>query len=131
VADGSALAAYTRWIEAQGGDPDEAALPTAQVVEGVPAERSGFVASIGAIDVGLAALRLGAGRRTKDDSIDHAVGICCLVKRGDRVEAGQPLAEVHARDGDSAEQARAEVLAAYTLADEPPPEQPIVLETIA
>jgi pyrimidine-nucleoside phosphorylase len=131
VADGSALAAYTRWIEAQGGDPDEAALPTAQVVEGVPAERSGFVASIGAIDVGLAALRLGAGRRTKDDSIDHAVGIRCLVKRGDRVEAGQPLAEVHARDGDSAEQARAEVLAAYTLADEPPPEQRIVLETIA
>jgi pyrimidine-nucleoside phosphorylase len=131
VADGSAVAAYTRWIEAQGGDADEAALPTAPVVEDVPAERSGFVSSIGAVDVGLAALRLGAGRRTKDDSIDHAVGVRCLAKRGGRVETGQPLAEVHARDAVSAAQARAAVRAAYTLADESPAEQRIVLETIA
>jgi pyrimidine-nucleoside phosphorylase len=131
VDDGSALAVYRRWIEAQGGDPDEAALPTAPVVEAIPAEEAGFVAEIGAVDVGLAALRLGAGRRTKDDTIDHAVGIRCLAKRGDRVEAGQPLAEVHARDAASAEQAGAAVRAAYALADEPPPARPIVLETIA
>ncbi len=131
VADGSALAAYRRWIEAQGGDPDEGALPGAPVVREVAADRSGFVGSIGAVDVGVAALRLGAGRRTKEDAIDHAVGVRCLAKRGDRVDEGQPLAEVHARDDESADRGVADVRAAYVLADEPPPEQPIVLETIA
>jgi pyrimidine-nucleoside phosphorylase len=131
VADGSALAAYHRWIEAQGGNPDDAALPAAPVVREVEADRAGFVRSIGAVDVGIAALRLGAGRRTKDDVIDHAVGVRCLTKRGDRVEAGQPVAEVHARDARSADRGAAEVRAAYTLSDEPPSEQPIVLETIA
>src|SRR5215216_453735 len=85
VADGSALAVYERWVEAQGGDPDESALSTAPVVRAVEADRAGFVGAIGAVDVGLAALRLGAGRRTKDDVIDHAVGVRCVAKRGDQV----------------------------------------------
>ncbi len=130
VADGSALATYRRWIEAQGGDPDEAALPTAPVVREVAADRGGFVGSIGAVAVGVAAVHLGAGRRRKDDALDHAVGVRCLAKRGDRVETGRPLAEVYARDDTAAEQAVAEVLAAYTIDEAPPPERPIVLETI-
>jgi len=79
----------------------------------------------------MAALRLGAGRQTKDDAIDHAVGIRCLMKRGDAVAAGEVLAEVHACDDESAKQAEAEVLVAYELADEAPAARPIVLETIA
>ena len=79
----------------------------------------------------MAALRLGAGRQTKDDIIDYAVGIRCLAKRGDAVSAGDVLAEVHARDDAAAQQAEAEVLAAYELGDEAPPARPIVLETIA
>jgi pyrimidine-nucleoside phosphorylase len=131
VQDGAALATYERWIAAQGGDPSEAALPTAPVVHQVLAPTKGFVRSIGATDVGLAALRLGAGRLTKADGIDHAVGIRCLTKRGDTVAAGEVLAEVHARDDASAQQAEAEVLDAYELADEAPLPRPIVLETIA
>jgi len=130
VTDGSALTTYGRWIEAQGGDPDETALPVAPTVREVAADRNGFVAAIGAVAVGQAALHLGAGRRTKDDTIDHAVGVRCLAKRGDRVEAGQTVAEIHARDDESAERAAAEVIAAYTYAAEPPPDRPIVLETI-
>src|SRR5439155_16510070 len=99
VADGSAVAAYERWIRAQGGDPSEDALPEAPVVRSVVAPRAGHVARLAALPVGLAALHLGAGRRTKDDSIDHAVGVVCLRKRGDEVEQGEALAEVHARDG--------------------------------
>src|SRR6266536_6616379 len=129
--DSTALAMYERWIAAQGGDPAEATLPTAPVVREVLAPAGGHVRAIGAIDVGMAALRLGAGRQTKDDTIDHAVGIRCLKKRGDAVTAGEVLAEVHARDDASAQQAEAEVLAAYELGDEAPPAQPIVLETIA
>jgi pyrimidine-nucleoside phosphorylase len=130
VADGSAYAMYERWIGAQGGDPSEAALPAAPIVRHVVADSGGFVRAIGAVDVGMAALRLGAGRRTKDDVIDHAVGVRCLKKRGDAVTAGDVLAEVHAHDDASAHEAAAEVLAAYRLGDEAPPATPIILETI-
>src|SRR6478672_5647588 len=129
VQDGAALAMYERWIAAQGGDPAEAALPSAPVVTEVLAGADGFVRSIGAVDIGMAALRLGAGRQTKDDTIDHAVGIRCLKKRGDAVAAGGVLAEVHARDDASAKRAQAEVLAAYELGGDAPPPRPIVLET--
>jgi pyrimidine-nucleoside phosphorylase len=130
VASGEALAAYERWVVAQAGDPDEAALPRAPVVRGVPAPREGIVTRIGAVAIGTAALHLGAGRQTKDDAIDHAVGIRCLAKRGDAVDAGQPLAEVHARGESAADAAVAEVVAAYELAHEPADARPIVLETI-
>jgi pyrimidine-nucleoside phosphorylase len=128
--DGSALALYERWISTQGGDPSEAALPTAPVVRPVSANADGYVTAIGAIDIGLAALRLGAGRQTKEASIDHSVGILCLKKRGDPVAAGDALAEIHARDESAAEQAEVEVRAAYELGGEAPAARPIVLETI-
>ncbi len=131
VADGSAHGAYERWIRAQGGDPSLEALPTAPVVRVVQAPAGGAIARLGAIQIGLAALHLGAGRRTKADAIDHAVGIVCRKKRGDGVAAGEILAEVHAPDEASADDAAAEVVAAYELADEPPPSRDIVLETLA
>jgi pyrimidine-nucleoside phosphorylase len=131
VQDGSALASYERWIRAQGGDSAEEALPAAPVVREVRAPRGGYVTRLGALAVGVAALRLGAGRVGKDDAIDHAVGVVCRVKRGDEVATDEPLAEIHARDDTSAEQAVAELLAAYELGDEPPRPRPIVLETLA
>jgi pyrimidine-nucleoside phosphorylase len=131
LSDGSALAAYERWVRAQGGDPDEAALPSAPVVLDVPAARDGYVRRIGAVRVGLAALHLGAGRRSKDDAIDHAVGVTCLRKRGDRVTAGEPLAQVHARDAAGAHEAAAEVATAYALGAEPPSARPLVLDVVA
>ena len=130
VQDGSALALYERWISAQGGDPSEDSLPVAPVVRTVSANADGFVTAIGATDIGTAALRLGAGRQTKEAGIDHSVGILCLKKRGDAVAAGEALAEVHARDDEAAEQAEAEVRAAYELGGEAPAARPIVLETI-
>jgi pyrimidine-nucleoside phosphorylase len=130
IEDGTALATYERWISAQGGDPSEDALPNAAVVRNVVAPSAGFVRAVGAVDVGIAALRLGAGRRTKADAIDHAVGIRCLKKRGDAVAVGDVLAEVHASDDAGAAAAGAEVLAAYRITDEAPPARSIVLETI-
>ena len=130
VADGSATAAYERWVRTQGGDPDEAALPTAPHVHEVRASRTGYVGRLAALPVGLAALHLGAGRREKDDPVDHAVGVVCRAKRGDAVAEGDVLAEVHARDERSAGEAAADVLAAYELVDEPPRPRPIVLDTL-
>src|SRR3954465_10748519 len=130
VADGSAARTWRRWIEAQGGTADESALDNAPVVRVVGARASGSVPRLGAIDVGNVALRLGAGRRTKDDTVDHAVGVVCLRKRGDRVERGEPLAEVHARDEESADDAATEVLAAYEVGEEAPRTRSVLLEVV-
>jgi pyrimidine-nucleoside phosphorylase len=131
IGDGSALEAYERWIAAQGGDPDEAALLSAPVVREVAASQAGYVAALGAVQVGNAALRLGAGRQDKDDSIDHAVGVVCLKKRGDAVEQGEPLAEIHARDEAGADAAVQEVRAAYQLDSAQPSEQNVILGVVA
>jgi len=129
--DGSASAAFDRWIRAQGGDPDEARLPVAPVVRAVEAPRSGYVERVGAIQVGRAALHLGAGRAAVGDTIDHAVGVLVLRKRGDRVEAGETLAEIHGRSEAAAETAAGEVLDAYAIGDQEPGKIPIVHELIA
>jgi pyrimidine-nucleoside phosphorylase len=128
--DGSALDAYERWIRAQGGDPSEDALPQASVVETVTADRDGYVGRLGALAVGTAAMHLGAGRIVKDDVIDHAVGVVCLRKRGDRVAAGDALAEIHAQDDDSAQSAAAELKAAYELTEDEPRAVGVILETL-
>jgi pyrimidine-nucleoside phosphorylase len=131
LADGSAVAAYERWISAQGGDASEDALPSASVIAEVEAPRAGYVTRLGAIDVGLAALHLGAGRRTKEDAINHSVGVVCRRKRGDEVGAGELLAEVHARNEESAAEAVRAVLAAYELGDEQPPARAILLDVLS
>jgi thymidine phosphorylase len=81
--------------------------------------------------VGVAALELGAGRRTKVDLIDHAVGVICVAKRGDAVRAGDDLAVIHARDEESAAAAAEAVLAAYEIADAAPPEHGILLDVLS
>jgi pyrimidine-nucleoside phosphorylase len=131
VADGTADEAWRRWLEAQGGTADDDALPTAPVVRELPSPGAGYVASLSAVAIGNAAVHLGAGRRTKEDTVDHAVGIVCRAKRGDQVEAGAPLAEVHARTDAAAEAALAEVLAAYELAAAAPEARPVLLEVVA
>ena len=115
---------WRRWIEAQGGDGRRVG---ARARAGRPRGRRRRARArstrLGAIAVGNAALHLGAGRRTKDDAIDHAVGVVCRAKRGDEVEAGEVLAEVHARDDAAAAEAAGEVLAAYELGDAAPSER--------
>jgi len=130
VADGSALATYERWIRAQGGEPELDALPTAPVIREVRAPAAGVVSRLGALAVGITALELGAGRRTKSDAIDHAVGVVCRAKRGDAVSTGDVLAEVHAANPQSAETAAAAILAAYEIGDGAPGPHPVLLGVV-
>ena len=120
VADGSAAAAYERWVRAQGGDPDEAALPKAPVVREVFAPRSGYVQRLAALPVGLAALELGAGRRDEGRR-DRPRGRRRLPRearrRGRRGRAARRGARARRALG---REAAADVLAAYELGDEPP-----------
>jgi thymidine phosphorylase len=94
LADGRAYETWCRMIRAQDGDPD-AALPEPGHVHVFAAERSGTLSTLDAYAVGVAAWRLGAGRTRKEDAVQLAAGVRCLARPGARVEAGQPLLELH------------------------------------
>ena len=121
-------------VAAQGGDArmveQPELLPSAPCRVDVSAPRGGFVAAIDAERVGMASVRLGAGRMRKGDPIDHAVGLYLWAKVGDAIDAGEPLLQIHARSPEDARAIRDEVLAAYTFNDEAPTTQPLLLETV-
>ena len=129
IASGEALERFGRMVEAQGGDRhvvDDplAVLPVAPVVITVLAEREGTLAGVDAEAVGLASGALGAGRARKGDPIDPAAGLVLRCKIGDRLAAGEPIGEVHARSEDAAAAAVRRVLDALLLVEgdvEPPP----------
>ncbi|MDD4666001.1 MAG: pyrimidine-nucleoside phosphorylase [Clostridia bacterium] len=92
---GAALEKFAVMIQAQGGNSEVvknlSLLPQASGQEEVKISQEGFVASVNAEALGLAAMALGAGRENKDSSIDLAVGIKVHVRKGERVCKGQPL----------------------------------------
>ncbi|AOV08107.1 pyrimidine-nucleoside phosphorylase [Sporosarcina ureilytica] len=104
IQNGKALQLFGDLIEAQGGDrtviEDPSRLPRAQYQIPVVASRSGYVTKMEADDIGIAAMLLGAGRATKEDKIDLAVGIVLNKKVGDYVEKGETLAILHANSED-------------------------------
>lgn len=100
VESGVALETFERWVESQGGDArvseDLGLLPAAPCTRQVTAPESGWVAGFDAEGVGRAAMAMGAGRAAVGDTIDHAAGLVLGAKVGDHVEAGGPLATLHA-----------------------------------
>lgn len=107
IKDGSALELFGELIEAQGGNKalihDTTLLPTAKFQIPVKAKRAGYITEMQADDIGIAAMVLGAGRATKEDEIDLAVGIVLEKKIGDAVEEGEPIAVIHANKEDVTE----------------------------
>jgi thymidine phosphorylase len=131
IADGRALAAYRAMVRAQGGDPD-APLPQAAYTQVLPAPASGWLTSLDALKVGIAAWRLGAGRARKEDDVSASAGIICLAKPGDRVQAGQPLLELRADEQERFGPARAALEGAAAVGDQaPPPVSPVIEEVLA
>ncbi|MBC1892045.1 pyrimidine-nucleoside phosphorylase [Listeria booriae] len=104
MANGKALARFKDFLNNQGGDgsivDDPSKLPQAEFKIDVPAKESGVVSEIVADEIGIAAMLLGAGRATKEDEIDLAVGIMLRKKVGDKVEAGEPLVTIYANKED-------------------------------
>jgi pyrimidine-nucleoside phosphorylase len=122
---GAALERFRAVVERQGGDPrvvdDPRRLPHARRIELIEAARSGFVREIRADGVGLASVVLGAGRDRADEEVDPAAGVWLRVARGDGVEAGDVLAELHAGRNGDVEYARRLVGSAVIIGDAPPP----------
>ncbi len=128
---GRAMEKLAAVIAAQGGDPrvteDRSLLPQGPRWHELTAPGPGYVAACDARDIGVAAVRLGAGRSRKEDDVDPAVGITVLAKRGDAVERGTPLARVAYRDQERLEAALPLLERAWRLADEAPDPAPLVL----
>jgi pyrimidine-nucleoside phosphorylase/thymidine phosphorylase len=137
IADGSALERFRRVVIAQGGDgrvcdEPEKVLPRAERIEWVKAERSGYVHRLAAWSVGHASMLLGAGRTTAEGRVDPAAGIILHRKVGDFARAGDALAELHfnAAYEHALPAAREMFKQAVTIADEPAPRPPLILERL-
>jgi pyrimidine-nucleoside phosphorylase len=124
---------FREWIVAQGGDEayvnNPSLLPQATFIERLPSARSGYVAGLDAMEVGLTAALLGGGRVQKGDSIDRAVGVVLAKKIGDYVECGEPLLTIHANDEEKLSNAKRRLLDAYSWSDTPVQLPPLVHKT--
>lgn len=131
IKDGSALETFGKMISAQGGDPrvtsDYSLFRKAPLDREVKSERTGYISSVDTAKYGMAALALGAGRNTKEDTIDHSAGITLIKKTGDRVEKGETVAVLHGSAERSLDQAERIVLDATVLLDEKPELPPLIL----
>ncbi len=127
--DGRAMDSWRAMIRAQGGAPD-APLPAANEIEQVRAERSGTVAAVDALGIGLAAWRLGAGRARKEDPVSAAAGVVLHTRPGDRVSAGDVLYELRADDTSRMAVAKVDAASAVTIADGPAPVRPLIIDRI-
>ena len=135
IQDGSGLAKLAEVVAAQGGDArqieDTSRLPHAPHREVITAPQSGYIARMDAERIGMASVRLGAGRLKQGNPIDHAVGLMLLAKMGDRLDAGAPLIEVHARDAAQVASVHDDLLDAYTWSDAPPAPMPLLLGSVS
>ncbi|KWD48162.1 thymidine phosphorylase [Burkholderia ubonensis] len=119
---GAAAERFAKMIAMLGGPADLLDAPArhlarAAVTVPVPARTSGVVQRVDCRALGLVVVALGGGRTRAEDAIDYGVGLSALAELGQRVEAGEPLGFVHARDADAAAHAVAEIQRIYTVGD--------------
>ncbi|UGT53647.1 thymidine phosphorylase [Nocardia asteroides] len=114
LADGRAMDHWRAMIQAQGGDPD-ATLPTARHTETVRADTTGTLTRLDAMDVGIAAWKLGAGRARQGEGVQAGAGVVMHAKPGDAVTAGQPLFTLHTDTPDAFPSAATALADAVTI----------------
>ena len=131
---GAALEALSKMIKAQGGDPsvceDVKKLPQAEKLISVKAESSGWISEMDNTEIGMSAMLLGAGRQTKEDVIDPAVGLWMKKRLGDEVSVGEELAVFHVNDEKNIDEAVRRFLAAVKIGGEKPRKLPLVYKVV-
>jgi pyrimidine-nucleoside phosphorylase/thymidine phosphorylase len=132
--DGSGYNKLKEVIEAQGGNSQVLErfelLPNATGAREISSPRAGFVSMIAAEDIGLASAMIGAGRDSKDDVIDPAVGVILEVKVGEKVEAGAVLCRLYYTKEDRLDEAAQLVEDAFHVSGHPPEERELILEVV-
>ena len=134
INSGLALSKLREFIAESGGNgdlvDDYSILPVAKNKMEVFSNKEGYVSKIKAEEVGKAAMIIGAGRATKEDEVDHAVGLKILKKVGDKIEKGEKIAEIYYNDAKNVEDSKNMILDAYVLQDEKVLEPKAILEII-
>jgi pyrimidine-nucleoside phosphorylase len=134
VTSGAALDVMVRLVAAQGGDAsyieDPAKFAIAPLTHVIEADRDGWIEGCDALAIGTAAVRLGAGRAKKEDTIDPSVGFMIDAKIGDRVVKGQPLATVSYSDDARLAAALELAVPAWTIVDDETHSPELVIGTI-
>lgn len=127
IDSGAAREKFAQMVAAQGGDLDapRAVAPASEVTT----DRAGYVAAMNAEKLGQAVIAMRGGRKQLGDTLDLSTGFEMLVRLGDRVESGQPLATLFA-PANVADEGRQLLLSAIEIADEPPTVGPLILERI-
>jgi len=130
VASGRALERFRKGIDLQGGDEsvidDYSILPAARLHTDVISSTSGFLAATNCMEFGIALAMLGGGRETKEDKIDHGVGLEFHKRIGDRVEKGEPLVTIYYNSAAKLDEVKARIAAAFTFSDTKVPEKILV-----
>jgi len=129
---GKALQKFKEFIKAQGGDErvvdDLSLLPQPKYIRPWIADRDVYIKDLMALDLGLVAMKLGAGREKKEDKIDLAVGIMLGGKVGDIIKKGEPIATIYANDESKLEWAFDETKKYILLSDEPVKRPTLIFE---
>ncbi len=132
--NGKALDKFSEMITAQGGNAkvvkDLSLLPTADATVEVKSEKDGYISEIKALDIGLAAMILGAGRENKESKIDLAVGLELKKKTAEKVSKGDTLAVLHYNNDENLDEAKEKLLSAFTITDQPKEENELIYEII-
>jgi thymidine phosphorylase len=127
--DGSAMDHWRRMVKAQGGDPD-APLPTAKEQKVITAESDGIISSMNALQVGISAWRLGAGRERQGEKVQAGAGIEIHAKPGARVKKGDPIFTLHTDEAERFERAEAALAGAVVLGTSVADSLPLVVTKI-
>ena len=135
VSSGAALDKFIEVVEAQGGDSsvieNTDLLPSTGKHWTIESRAEGFVSACDARAVGVAGMRLGAGRQRKEDTIDPAVGITVLAKPGDAVEVGTPLAVLEYRHQARLDESLRILENAWTVSENAPAPSPLIRDIIS
>ena len=134
INNGKAVQKLKEFVKAQGGDEsyvdDYEKFPKAKHIIEVKSEKEGYINKIHAEKLGLIAMELGAGRATKESTIDLAVGMKLTKKRGDKVEKGDVIAYVYANDLDKAEKAKKNLLENIIIEESKGKDLPLIYDII-
>jgi len=131
---GMAYEKFKAWIGAQGGDvsliePPEN-FPSARFEYEVKATRDGYISKMDAEKIGLSAMKLGAGRETKDSEIDYTAGIRLIKKTGDYVKCGDTLAYFYTNNESAISDAEELFFSSITYSDTKPEKAPLIYKII-
>jgi len=134
ISNGKAFDKLIELVDSQEGDTEmirrPELLPQASLTHEYKSKTNGFISHLSAMDIGLASVKLGAGRETKESPIDHSAGIILTKKVGDLVQIGDTLAVLHANNESFFAKAEEYMQMAYTFTKTKPNKEPLIFKTI-